>query len=64
MLHPFPWRWLAPFVLILSMLAARSPADPTASDEYMALQAELDEANQEIAAVERALAMARLNSFR
>lgn len=27
MLHPFPWRWLAPFVLILSMLAACSPAE-------------------------------------
>jgi hypothetical protein len=43
-------------VLVLVLIATGCSTDATATDEYMALQAELHEANQEIANAEQALA--------
>ena len=43
-------------VTILVLIATGCSADATATDEYMALQADLDEANQGIASAEQALA--------
>jgi hypothetical protein len=43
-------------VAVLVLIATGCSTDATATDEYMALQAELDEAKQEIATAEQALA--------
>ena len=43
-------------IAVLVLVATGGSTDATATDEYLAFQAELDEANQEIATVERALA--------